>query len=80
MLSTERRLQTKRGSRSLEGGRVDSRHPNSRLVDFEEVGDEGVEVDVAVGEVVEGELLAVPGDLSVCDDGKVKGQGACEGQ
>jgi hypothetical protein len=44
----------------LEGGRVDRRHPDAGLVDFEEVGDEGVEVDVGVGEVVEGELLPIP--------------------
>lgn len=43
-----------------EGGRVDGRHPDSGLVDFEEVGDKGVEVDVGVGEVVEGQLFPVP--------------------
>ena len=43
-----------------EGGGVDGGHPDAGLVDFEEVGDERVEVDVGVGEVVEGELLPVP--------------------
>lgn len=43
-----------------ERGRVDCGHPDSGLVDLEKVGNEGVEVDVGVGEVVEGQLLPVP--------------------
>ncbi len=43
-----------------ERGRVDGRHPDARLVDLEQVRDERVEVDVRVGEVVEGQFLPVP--------------------
>lgn len=61
MLSTERRLKAQGGGRGLEGSGVDSGHPDSRLVDLKEIGDERIEVDIGVGEVVEGELLAIPG-------------------
>ena len=37
-----------------EGRGVDCRHPDARLVDLEEIRDERVEIDVRVGEVVEG--------------------------
>jgi hypothetical protein len=43
-----------------ERGGVDGRHPDAGFVDFEEVCDEGVEVDVGVCEVVECEFLPVP--------------------
>jgi hypothetical protein len=33
---------------------MDSRHPDAGLLYFEEVGDEGIKVDVGVSEVVEG--------------------------
>jgi hypothetical protein len=56
----EGRLETQGGSGGLEGGRVDRRHPDAGLVDFEQVSDQGIEVDVGVCEVVEGELLAIP--------------------
>lgn len=41
--------------------RIDRRHPDSGLVYLEQVGHKGIEVDVGVGEIVEGELLPVPG-------------------
>jgi hypothetical protein len=41
-------------------GRVDGRHPDPCLVDFEEICHERVEVDVGIGKVVEGELFPVP--------------------
>lgn len=56
--NTTRGLQSQR--RTRERGWVNSRHPDSSLVDLEEISDEGVEVDVRVGEIVEGELLPVP--------------------
>ena len=56
--NTARGLETK--TWAGERGRVDCGHPDSGLVDLEEVGNEGVEVDVGVGEVVEGQLLPVP--------------------
>lgn len=39
---------------------VDGRHPDPGLVDLEEVGDQGVEVDVGVGKVVESKFFPVP--------------------
>jgi len=51
-------LETER--RAGEGSRVNGGHPDSRLVDFEEICNERVEVDVSIGEVVESELLPVP--------------------
>jgi hypothetical protein len=47
------------------GGRINGRHPDSGLVNFEQVGNEGVEIDIGVGEVVECELLPVPVKLLV---------------
>lgn len=54
------RRETEGSSWCLERGRVDGRHPNSGFINLEEVRDKVVEVDVAVGKVVEGELLAIP--------------------
>ena len=48
-----------------EGGRVDSGHPDTSLIDFEEICDERIEVDVGVCEVIECEFLPVPAQLSV---------------
>ncbi len=42
-------------------GRVDGRHPDACLVDFEQLRHERVEVDVSFGKVIEGQLLPVPG-------------------
>jgi hypothetical protein len=42
-----------------EGGGVDGGEPDSQFPDFEEVGDEFVEVDVLFGVEVEGEFLVV---------------------
>ena len=39
---------------------VDNWHTDTSFIDFEEIGNQGVEVDVWVGEVVEGQLLPVP--------------------
>ena len=47
--------------RTRKGSGVDSRHPDARLVDLEEVCDQRVEVDVGVGEVVECQFLPIPG-------------------
>lgn len=52
------RLQGQR--RTGERGWVDGRHPYPSLVDLEKVGNKGVEVDVRIGKVVEGQLLPVP--------------------
>jgi hypothetical protein len=60
--ATVQRLDSQRGSWGLERGRIDGRHPDASLVDFEQVGDQVVEIDVVVGKVVEGELLAIPTD------------------
>lgn len=46
--------------RGHKGRWVDRGHPDSGLVDLEQIGDQGVEVDVGVREVVEGEFLPVP--------------------
>ena len=54
------RVQIERGRRCDERGRVDCRHPDSRLVNLEQVSDQGVEVDVGVGKVEKCELLPVP--------------------
>jgi hypothetical protein len=40
-------------------GRVNSGHPDARLVDLEEVGDKVVEIDVFLSVVEEGELAVV---------------------
>lgn len=40
--------------------RVHGRHPYPRLVNFEQIGDEGVEIDIRIGKIVESELLPVP--------------------
>ena len=50
--------------RGDERGGVDGRHPDSGLVDLEQVCDQRVEVDVRVREVVEGEFLPVPVTVS----------------
>ena len=50
--NTARGLDTK--GRAGKRRRVDGRHPDPSLVDFEQVGDEGVEVDVRIRKVVEG--------------------------
>lgn len=39
--------------------RIDGRHPNPRLVHFEEIGDQIVEIDVFLGVIEEGELAVV---------------------
>jgi hypothetical protein len=44
---------------------VDRGHPNACFVDLEEVGDQGIEVDVGVSEVVECQLLPIPGQRLV---------------
>lgn len=46
--------------RCHEGSRVNCGHPDSGLVDLEQVRDQRIEVDVRVREVVEGKLLPVP--------------------
>lgn len=56
--NTARSLQTH--GRAGEGSRVDGRHPDSGLVDLEEVGDKRIEVDVCVSEIVECQLLPIP--------------------
>ena len=43
-----------------ERSRVDGRHPDARLVNLEEIGDQGVEVDVRIGKVVKRQFLPVP--------------------
>ena len=48
-------------NRRRERGRIDSRHPDASLVDFEQIRYQGIEIDVRVGEVVEGQFLPVPG-------------------
>lgn len=53
-----RRLDPK--GRTGKRGWIDGRHPDSRLVDLEKVCDQGVEIDVRVGKVVERKLLPVP--------------------
>lgn len=42
------------------GGGIYSGHPNPGLVHLEEISNERIEVNVSVGEIVEGELLPVP--------------------
>lgn len=54
------RLNPQRSRGSLERSGIDGRHPDSGLVDLEKVGDKVIKVDVVVGEVIEGEFLAVP--------------------
>ena len=39
---------------------VDSGHPDTRFVYFEEIGDQRIEIDVRVGKVKERELLPIP--------------------
>lgn len=51
-LKTQRRASKRR--------RVDGRHPNPGLVDFEQVGDQGIKVNVSVSEIVERQLLPIP--------------------
>lgn len=57
-------MRSSRGG-SAEGRRVDSRHPNARLVGLEQIGDQLVEIDIGVGVVVEGQLLPVKLEFSV---------------
>lgn len=54
----------KSSGRSRKGSRVDSGHPDAGFVYFEEVSDEGVEIDVGIREVVKGQLLPIPEVLS----------------
>ena len=43
-----------------ERGGVDGGHPNSGLVDLEQVGNQRVEIDVGISKIVKRELLPVP--------------------
>lgn len=54
-------LKSERGTG--ERSRVDSGHPDAGLIDFEEICDKRVEVDVGVSEVVESKFLPVPAHL-----------------
>lgn len=40
--------------------RIDSRHPNSGLVDLEQIGYQRVEVDIGVRKVIKGQFLPIP--------------------
>jgi hypothetical protein len=57
------RSETEGSSWCLERRRVDGGHPNPGFINLEEVRDKVVEVDVAVGKVVEGELLTIPREI-----------------
>ena len=48
------------GWRRDERGRIDGRHPDPGLVDFEQIRHQGIEIDIRVGEVVECQFLPVP--------------------
>jgi hypothetical protein len=60
-VATKEGLDAQGRCRSLEGSRIDGRHPDAGFVDLEQVGDKMIEVDIVVSEVVEREFLAVPG-------------------
>ena len=44
----------------LEGRGIDCRHPDSGFVDFEQICDERVEIDVFVGKIIKGKFFPVP--------------------
>jgi len=48
-----------------ERGRVDSRHPDTSLVNLEQISDKIIEVDIGIGVVVECELVQVPKTVSI---------------
>ena len=55
----------KAGSWGSERCWVDRGHPDPSLVDLEEVGDQGVEINIRIGEIVERQFLPVPKQLAV---------------
>jgi hypothetical protein len=59
-MHAERMLYAQRCCWCNKRGRVDGRHPDPCLVDFEEICHERVEVDVGISKVVERELFPVP--------------------
>lgn len=61
--NTTRSLQTKGGA--CKGGGIDRGHPDSGLVDLEQICYQGVEIDVRISEIIEGQLLPVPNTLLV---------------